>query len=71
MTALLGRASVQLSKKYGRDYNPDMLQPLFGVSEDYLQQSFNTMEDVDGYVKTVLGITDAEKAAIAAHYYET
>jgi len=70
MTTLLDRASVQLSKKYGRNYNPDMLQPLFGVSEDYLQQSFNTMEDMDSYIETALGITDAEKAAIAAHYFD-
>jgi len=69
MSPLLDRASVQLSKKYGRDFNPEMLLPLFGVVEDYLQQSFKSMGNIDHYIENVLGITATEKSAIAEHYY--
>jgi len=68
MPVLLERASKQLSDKYGRHFNPDMLLPLFGVSEDYLRQSFGAMGPIDDYIEHVLGITATEKAAIAAHY---
>lgn len=70
MPSLLEGASKQLSIKYGRDFNPDMLLPLFGVSEDYLQQSLNTMGSIDDYIESTLGITAKEKAAIAAHYFD-
>ena len=69
MQPLLEMASVKISKQYGRPYNPDMLAPLFGVTEDYLQQAFETMGNIDGYVEEKLGITAKEKAAIAAHYF--
>ncbi len=68
LPTLLEMASVKLSEKHGRRFNPDMLAPLFGVSEDYLQQSFITMGDIDHYIEAVLRITPKEKAAIAAYY---
>jgi len=68
MPLLLELASKQLSDKYGRNYNPDMLLPLFGVTEDYLRQSLAAMGSIDNYIEHVLGITATEKAAIAAHY---
>lgn len=68
MAPLLEQAAVKLSKKHGRSFNPDMLRPLFGVTEDYLQQSFNTMGDIDHYIEDILGVTPTEKAAIAASY---
>lgn len=68
MEPLLAMASKGISQRYGRPYNVDMLRPLFGVSEDYLSQSFNAMGDVQTYVQDIIGLTSKELSALKAHY---
>ena len=68
MEGLLSNAALQISKRYGRDYRPNMLRPLFGVSEDYLAQSLDAMGDVHAYLTNVIGISDDQMNAIKSHY---
>ena len=68
MEPLLEMASQQISTRYGRAYNADMLRPLFGVSEDYLQNAMDKMGNIDNYVSDVIGISAKEKAALATYY---
>ena len=68
MEPLLEMASKSISKRYKRLYNADMLRPLFGVSEDYLSESFNAMGDVQTYVQDIIGITSTELSALKTHY---
>ncbi|MEP6343868.1 MAG: tyrosine-protein phosphatase [Maricaulaceae bacterium] len=65
---VLAMAAPQISKRYGRDYNPDMLYPIFSVSEDYLAQSLNAMGDISSYLTNVIGISLGQINAIKAHY---
>ena len=68
MEALLAMAAAKISKRYGRNYQPDMLRPLFSVSEDYLTQSLNAMGDVKTYLTNIIGISDEQMSAIRSHY---
>ena len=66
--SVLAMAAPQISKRYGRDYKPEMLYPIFSVSEDYLEQAFDTMGDITTYLTDVIGLSLNQMSAIKAHY---
>ena len=68
MEELLAKAALQISKRYGREYKPNMLRPLFGVSEDYLAQSLEAMGDVQTYLTDIIGLSDDHMNAIRSQY---
>ncbi len=47
---------------------PEMMRIFLGVDGDYLRQAFETMGGVDHYVRTHLGITEDERAALRARW---
>lgn len=57
-----------VSDRYGRRFSADMLRPMFGVSEDYLQAALDTIQDLDDYVETVIGLSADERRALCTHY---
>ena len=65
---VLAMAAPQTSKRYGRDYNPEMLYPIFSVTEDYLAKSLGAMGDVSTYLTDVIGLSPDQINAIKAHY---
>ena len=68
MEDILAKAAPQISKRFGREYNPDMLRPLFGVTEDYLAQSLKAIGDIPSYLTDVIGIHADQMARIKSHY---
>ena len=42
-----------VSDRYGRRFSLDMLRPMFGVSEDYLQAALDRMENLDHYLESI------------------
>lgn len=57
-----------ISKQYGREFSADMLRPMFGVSEEYLQSAFAAMENIDDYLANIIGLSAADRQALNAHY---
>lgn len=58
----------------GHGFFHEVLKPLVGVQEDYIQASFAAVRedwgDFDGYLSKGLGITDAEREAIKKNLLE-
>ena len=57
-----------ISDKYGREFNAEMLRPMFGVSEDYLMSAFTAIGDIDEYLKNVLGLSPNLQESLNLHY---
>lgn len=66
--AFLKPAAQMFAQRYGRVIDAESIRPMFGVEEAYLQSSFEAIDDMQGYIRDHLGITDKEKAAIKAAY---
>jgi len=66
--AFLQPAALMMSKRFGRAIDPEALRPMFGVEESYLTEALTTMGERDGYLRDALGIGEAERAELRAHY---
>lgn len=66
--AFLGDAAKMMEERYGRDYDPEALRPMFGVRPDYLEQSLKAIGDMDVYIRESLGVSAAERERLRAHY---
>jgi len=63
-------AAKMMSERYGREYSPDALRPMFGVAPDYLESSLNAIGDMGTYIKETLGLTDQEISALKSIYLD-
>lgn len=61
-------AAAMMKERHGREYSPDALRPMFGVEPSYLENSLETMGEMDSYISNVLGITSKERDAIHENY---
>ena len=66
--AILTPAAQMYSERYGKHFEPEAIEPMFSVEEDYLRSSLNVIEDMDYYIREGLGVSDTEKAALKAAY---
>ncbi len=66
--AIKHMAAEKMKERYGRPYNPDALEPFFGVYPEFLQASLDKIGDVHTYAKTVLGLTSEHLAGLEMHY---
>ena len=66
--AFLEPAAQMFAKRYGRAIEAESIRPMFGVEEAYLESSFAAIDDMQGYIRDHLGITEKEKAALKAAY---
>mgnify|MGYP003639394519 CR=1 FL=1 len=68
--ALIPRIRERLEKDYGRVMPDELMRAFLGVEADLLQTAFGTIGDRDRYLRDVLGITDAERAALRERWLE-
>lgn len=61
-------ASKMIGEKYGREYTPDMLRPMFGVEPDYLTAMFKKMGNPADYAKKQLGLSQADLEKLKSIY---
>ena len=61
-------AAQKMQERYGRPYDPEALEPFFGVYPEFLQRSLEKIGDVESYVKSVLGLTKGEISNLRNHY---
>ena len=66
--AFLEPAAMMMEKRHGRAYSPDIIRPMFGVEPSYLEQSLQTIGDMDRYIAETLGISETERNMIAKNY---
>lgn len=66
--SILEPAAQMYSERYGKNFEPAAIEPMFSVEEDYLRSSINIIEDMDYYIREGLGVSDKEKAALKAAY---
>ncbi len=61
--SLLSPAAQAIGKRFGRDYDPESLRPMFGVQEGYLQAALDAMGDPVIYARDQLkfGPQDTER----------
>lgn len=64
-------AAQSMGKRYGRTYDPDCLEPFFGVYPEFLEKSLEGIGDAQTYAKNVLGLTDTDITALRRHYHVT
>lgn len=64
----LAPAAKHMETRFGREYDPESLRPMFGVEPAFLEKSLETIGDMDRYIREALEISDKEKAAIQAAY---
>ncbi|PHR93757.1 MAG: hypothetical protein COA69_03765 [Robiginitomaculum sp.] len=62
-------AAKKMEERYGRVYDPDALEPFFGVEPEFLLKSLDVIGDVERYAKTVLGLTGTDLANLRRHYH--
>jgi len=68
--SLLEPAAKMMSKRYGRDYDPEALRPMFGVEPSYLEKALVNIGDFDVYADKALNLTRTEIAAIKKAYIQ-
>lgn len=68
ISPILKMAAVRMEKQYGRPFDPDSLRPIFGVDPAFLDASLSAMGPIDNYLKSVIGITEAERAQLKNRY---
>lgn len=66
--SFLEPAAARMTERFGRPYAPEALRPMFGVEAGYLSAALETIDNMDHYIENVLGITRAERDALARHY---
>ncbi len=68
--SFLEPAAKMMSKRFGRDYDPESLRPMFGVEENYLRAALDTIGDMDAYISDTLGFSRDDIQTLRAHYLE-
>ena len=63
-------AAQKMEERYGRPYDPNALEPFFGVYPEYLQNSLDQIGDIHTYAKTVLGLTKRDISNLQNYYIE-
>lgn len=66
--SFLEPAAAMMSERYGRDYDPESLRPMFGVEPSYLESSLQAIGDMDQYLSEVLELSDQDLANIRSNY---
>lgn len=66
--SMIGPAAKMIGQKFGRDYDPESLRPMFGVQEDYLHAALSTMGDPHVYAREALKLDDDVLKALRRHY---
>ena len=66
--SFLEPAAKMMTAKHGRQYDPEMLRPMFSVEPSYLEQSLITIGNVEKYAVSVLGISHNELSSIRQKY---
>jgi len=66
--SFLEPAAKIMEKRFGREYDPEALRPMFGVEPEYLERALNTIGNMDDYISNILGITDNEMTQIKRNY---
>lgn len=61
-------AAKTMEKRFGRPYDPDALEPFFGVSPEYLTTSLDVIGDPECYVKKTLGLSQEDIQSLRKHY---
>lgn len=62
-------AAKRMEERYGRPYDPDALEPFFGVYPEFLANSLDVIGDPVRYAKTVLDLTTQDIDALRSHYH--
>lgn len=68
--SLIPRIRKRLEDDYGRAMPDEVMRAFLGVEADLLQTAFATIGDRDRYLRDVLGISDAERAALRERWLE-
>ena len=68
--AFLEPASKMIGETHGRTYTIDALRPMFGVEPSYLEQSLETIGDMNRYITDILKISPSEQRAIKNNYLD-
>lgn len=66
--SMLAPAAKMIGQKFGREYDPESLRPMFGVQEDYLHAALKTMGDPALYARDALNLNDAHLNRLRTHY---
>ncbi len=66
--SFLEPAAKAMGERYERQFQADMLRPMFGVEPSYLQNSLDTIGNMDRYIGEALGITETEQYMIKENY---
>lgn len=61
-------AAKRMEDRYGRPFDPEALEPYFGVYPEYLDQSYEMMGNPHDYARDTLGLTSQDIAALQGHY---
>ncbi len=61
-------AAKRMEERYGRPYDPDALEPFFGVYPEFLANSLDVIGDANTYAKTVLGLSERDIEGLQANY---
>jgi len=66
--AIIPRIRERVQAEHGQVMEAAMMRVFLGVDGDYLRQAFEIMGGVDHYVRTHLGITEAERMALRSRW---
>lgn len=66
--SLLGPAAKRIGEKFGREYDPESLRPMFGVREAYLEAALHAMGNADIYAREQLGLSASHIERLRRHY---
>lgn len=66
--SFLEPAAAMMQDRFGRNFDPESLRPMFGVEPSYLENALATIGDMDRYIQDTLGITPDERTAIRDNY---
>lgn len=66
--SMLAPAAQMIGKRFGREYDPESLRPMFGVREAYLEAALEAMGDPSVYARDVLGFDAQAIDSLRAHY---
>lgn len=69
--SFLKPAAKMMGDKFGREYEPEALRPMFGVEEEYLLAALESMGDIPAYITGTLGLTKAELSDLRRLYLST
>lgn len=61
-------AAKRMEERYGRPYDPDALEPFFGVYPEFLINSLEVIGDAKTYAQSALGLTKQDIKRLQEHY---